>query len=327
VIDCSLRDADEQYVEAKRRVGFVTLINHGVDPSLIVRAHEVTDRAFALSENVLMEKYFHGVREETKMRSGYFPLGSEKAKDHKGGWDVKRFWQIFRRGHTIPTYFPDEVHEFRDTMDDELYPALDALSFRLLGGLTRYSGVDTAIPYEDAAVGGDSMMRVIYYPAFDGEPPKDALRSTPHEDINFITLLVAASGAGLQIKTKEGEWIPVVNPRDSIIVNTGDMFQMASLGDFPSMTHRVVNEGTGNERRISIPFFVHPRPEVPLVTMGKWRTRCNERGVKSIPDKVMRELRDLGLKRHIRDDICSGEPLVTAGRYLQKRLSEIHPEG
>jgi isopenicillin N synthase-like dioxygenase len=209
----------------------------------------------------------------------------------------------------------------------ELYTALDGLSKRLLAALTKYSATDPVVPYEDAVANGDSMMRDIYYPALE-DPPKDALRSTPHEDINLITLLVAATGAGLQLKTKRGEWLPVVNPPNSIVVNTGDMFQMASFGDFPSMTHQVVNEGTGGARRISIPFFVHPRPEVPLVTLGSWQKRCTTRGVESISTKVMQELRDLGIKRTLKtENWDDNAPIVTAGQYLQKRLSEIHPEG
>ena len=52
----------------------------------------------------------------------------------------------------------------------------------------------------------------------------------------------------------------------NLIINIGDMLQEASAGYYPSTTHRVVNpEGTDTRKsRISLPLFLHPRPEVVL---------------------------------------------------------------
>ena len=52
----------------------------------------------------------------------------------------------------------------------------------------------------------------------------------------------------------------------NLVVNIGDMLQEASGGYFPSTSHRVVNpEGADHNRsRVSIPLFLHPRPEVVL---------------------------------------------------------------
>jgi isopenicillin N synthase-like dioxygenase len=51
-----------------------------------------------------------------------------------------------------------------------------------------------------------------------------------------------------------------------LVVNIGDMLQEASGGYFPSTTHRVVNPPSQdkNKPRISLPLFLHPRPEVVL---------------------------------------------------------------
>lgn len=323
VIDLSLPDWDERYADGKREFGFVVAVNHGIPVTLLSQARDATERVFSLPEELLMEKYFHGVREKTRMRSGYFPYGSEKAKDHEGGWDLKRFWQIFRYGCAVPTYFPDEVPEYEPVMMG-LFARLDELSRRLLSALTRHSGIPTAMPFEDMIVDGESMLRDIYYPALD-DPPDDALRSTPHEDINLITLLVAATRAGLRLKTKSGEWIPVENPPDAIIVNTGDMLQMISFGDYPSMTHEVRNEGMDGVR-IAKPYFTHPRPDVPLIRCKDWHRRCATRGYGSIDGKVVDALIDLGVPEKLQRLSDPNAPLVTAGEYLQHRLAEIHPD-
>ncbi len=68
------------------------------------------------------------------------------------------------------------------------------------------------------------------------------------------------------MKSKEGDWLDVPCDFGNLIINIGDMLQEASGGYFPSTTHRVVNpEGTDKSKaRISLPLFLHPKPEVVL---------------------------------------------------------------
>jgi len=65
---------------------------------------------------------------------------------------------------------------------------------------------------------------------------------------------------------RDGSWLEVPCDFGNLIVNIGDMLQEASGGYFPSTSHRVVNpEGAShNKSRVSIPLFLHPRPEVVL---------------------------------------------------------------
>ena len=60
--------------------------------------------------------------------------------------------------------------------------------------------------------------------------------------------------------------MPIRTNFDHLVVNTGDMLQEVSGGIFPSASHRVLNP-TGprkNFSRMSLPLFVHPRPDVVL---------------------------------------------------------------
>ena len=113
----------------------------------------------------------------------------------------------------------------------------------------------------------ECMLRVIHYPALAGiEVEEGAVRAAAHEDINLITLLLAGSAPGLEAQDQTGAWHQVPCDRGMIVVNAGDMLQLASGGAFPSTTHRVVNPAdvrTGGAR-FSMPMFVHPRPEVAL---------------------------------------------------------------
>jgi isopenicillin N synthase-like dioxygenase len=65
---------------------------------------------------------------------------------------------------------------------------------------------------------------------------------------------------------KQNEWVSVTQIENHIVVNVGDMLQRLTNNKLKSTTHRVVNppielQGTS---RYSIPFFLHPRPEMRL---------------------------------------------------------------
>ena len=92
------------------------------------------------------------------------------------------------------------------------------------------------------------------------------VRAAAHCDINLLTVLVAGTHPGLQIKDVNGNWHDVSCDPGTIAVNTGDMLQMASAGYFPSTIHRVVNPHgeIPNQSRFSMPLFLHPHDNVKL---------------------------------------------------------------
>ena len=130
-----------------------------------------------------------------------------------------------------------------------------------------------------------NLLRVIHYPPIKEKDEKDALRAAAHEDINLITILLAGSQPGLQVKNNENQWIDVESDYGSLIVNIGDMLQECSRGYYPSTTHRVINPSAEkNHSRYSMPFFLHPRDEVKLSKNYTARSYLQER------------LKQLGLK-------------------------------
>jgi isopenicillin N synthase-like dioxygenase len=109
---------------------------------------------------------------------------------------------------------------------------------------------------------GNSILRPIHYPPITA-PDIPNVRAGAHEDINFITLLVGASAAGLEVLSKQGEWVPFTSDADTIVVNIGDMLQRLTNHVYPSTTHRVVNPPgeAARKPRYSVPFFLHPNPD------------------------------------------------------------------
>jgi isopenicillin N synthase-like dioxygenase len=136
---------------------------------------------------------------------------------------------------------------------------------------------------------GETLMRILHYPPVVGTPK--AVRSGAHTDIDLITLLVAGTEPGLEVQTREGEWVAVEEAPGSVVLNAGDMLEMFSNWELPSTTHRVVNPPVNtNISRYSWPFFVHPRGEVVVhpetgFTAGQYlRRRLYEIGVLECAD-------------------------------------------
>ncbi len=82
-----------------------------------------------------------------------------------------------------------------------------------------------------------------------------------------------------------GKWHNVSTDINTIVVNSGDMLNMASENYYPSTTHRVVNpDPTLNVSRYSMPLFLHPRDDVILDkehTAGSYlKKRLQEIGLK-----------------------------------------------
>ena len=250
------------------RFGFAVVSDHGVPADLIARAWDMTAQFFALPEDT-KRGYFApgggGAR-------GYTPFKTEIAKG-ASHVDLKEFWHVGRelaKGHRFEeqmasNVWPDRPEGFRETFV-ELFAALDTAGDRLLSAIARHLGL--APDWFDHAVkDGNSVLRLLHYPPV----PADAaeVRAGAHEDINLITLLLGAEEAGLQLLTREGDWLPIKPPEGAMVVNVGDMLQRLTNHVLPSTTHRVVNpapERRGHSR-YSMPFFLHPAPDFVIETL------------------------------------------------------------
>ncbi|MET0329837.1 MAG: 2-oxoglutarate and iron-dependent oxygenase domain-containing protein [Dyella sp.] len=251
---------------AYREFGFCCISGHGIDRVLIDGAYDAFERFFALPTEIKMAYHVPG----SGGARGYTPLKVETAKDSKYP-DLKEFWHVGReipRDSKFaevmpPNLWPAEVADFKQ-YGYGLYQALDQLGSRVLKALALHIGLPEHY-FEDKTNLGNSILRPIHYPPItEGNIPN--VRAGAHEDINFITLLVGASAEGLEVLTREGEWLPITTQGDAIVVNIGDMLQRLTNHVYPSTSHRVVNPANDNARkpRYSVPFFLHPNPDVVL---------------------------------------------------------------
>lgn len=240
------------------RTGFAVVSDHGISENIIADSFDVTQRFFALPEEVKRRYLVPGGAGQR----GYTPFGVETAKGADRA-DLKEFWHVGRNlpaDHRLAPTMPanlsvTEIPEF-DTVTYRLFEAMDELGFRILRGIAVYLGLPAAF-FEDKVECGNSILRLLHYPPLT--PGAAGLRAGAHEDINVITLLLGAEEAGLQLLKRDGAWLDVDPPPGCIVVNVGDMLQRLTNHVLPSTTHRVINpkpERAGFSR-YSMPFFQH----------------------------------------------------------------------
>jgi isopenicillin N synthase-like dioxygenase len=282
---------------AYREFGFCCISGHGITRELIDGSYEAFQRFFALPTETKMKYHVSG----SGGARGYTPFKVETAKDSQYA-DLKEFWHIGREiprdskfaDVMPPNLWPSEVPEFKPA-GYGLFEALDQLGTRVLRALALHVGLPEHY-FDDKIDQGNSILRPIHYPPITQDNIPN-VRAGAHEDINFITLLVGASAEGLEVLS-DGEWLPITTEGDAIVVNIGDMLQRLTNHVYPSTSHRVVNPQNANARkpRYSVPYFLHPNPDVVLDPVPECIT----------PDNPSRY-----------------DTSITSHEYLMQRLREI----
>ena len=268
-------DAGERLASSLKETGFAVLSGHPISPDLVRETYAEWERFFA--DPARIDYTF-----DPEAQDGYFPFRSENAKDRTQK-DLKEFFHVYPR-----TRLPEGMSEGTR----RLYAELSDLAAELLGLLETHTPPEVrrrlSMPLPAMVAGSPhTLLRVLHYPPLDGSEEEGAVRAAAHEDINLITLLVAATAPGLQVCDTRGVWRDVPADAGSIVINAGDMLEMATGGHYRSTTHRVVNpEGERASRsRLSMPLFLHPAADVRLGerhTAGSYlEERLREIGLKS----------------------------------------------
>lgn len=257
-LDYQSADAPQQFAQSLQQSGFAVLRHSPIADPLVERTYQDW-QAFFTSEEKAQYTF------DPKIQAGYFPFQTEQAKGHTTP-DLKEFFHIYA-GHPLPRGMSDATW----TLFDQLrHLATELLEWVEVQAPPNIRSGFTEPLSSMIADSKETLFRLLHYPPLPEDIPPGAVRAAAHEDINLITLLPAATGMGLELLDSKGQWQSVVCDRGDIVVNVGDMLQLASQGFYRSTTHRVVNPAgpARHQSRLSMPLFLHPRPEV-LLAEGK----------------------------------------------------------
>lgn len=238
-------------------VGFLTIVDHGVDAEFMARYFAALEAFFArpADEKARIDKanspWFRGwervgseytdgkvdFREQLDVSTEHppRPLDSEPAYLRLDG----------------PNQWPDEtvLPGFR-ALVLEFMARMNALARELMEVLAVGLGLPPATFEERFGERPLSLTKLISYPP---TPPGGA-GVNGHHDAGFLTLLWQHGVGGLQAMNPDGEWVDVPPTPGAIVMNLGEMLQSMTGNYFVATMHRVI----ASEERVSSAYFHGP---------------------------------------------------------------------
>ena len=268
-------DAPKKLTQSLYETGFSVLQDHPISLSLIDDVYKEWKKFFNSKDK---SNYLF----DPEKQDGFFPFGTENAKGYSTK-DLKEFYHIYTWGK-----YPIELNESTNLLFKGLLELTSIIKKKKKKETPPEVRSLFSMPLPEMIKNSrNHLLRILHYPPLKGNEPTGAIRGAAHEDINLITLLVAGTEPGLQVKDTQGNWHNITCDIGSIAINTGDMLNLASSGYFPSTTHQVINPNNKikNESRYSMPLFLHPRDDVLLskkYTAGEYlQNRIKEIGLKA----------------------------------------------
>ena len=263
----------QDFFSAYNQYGFGYIINHGIEKTLIEQLFQVS-------------KQFHSQPLSEKMRvaldhnhRGYIAINTStdvnsKLADVKKPNQSESFMMMREDKSELPNVYlsgPNQwpkLENFKEVLEKYTFN-MTKLGRNLMRLALLSSGVKDLSVMQSLDT-PTIWLRLLHYPPISKNSPSDLYGSAPHTDFGCLTILAQDEIGGLQVQTREGEWIDVPKLEGSFVVNVGDMLSRYTNGLLRSTPHRVINK-SGKER-FSCPFFFDPHTNAvvqPLKGTGK----------------------------------------------------------
>ena len=213
---------------------------------------------FQLPLDVKQQYAYSGVKENI----GYNWLEEERLTPTMPG-DLKESYNWVSPDRMQEKYWPRELGTPRfKPMAQKIERISRMLSYQFLYRFEKVLRLPTGKLVEKH-IDGSATMRIIHYPAWDGEIKEGQVRGGAHTDYGSITLLWRFDDVGgLQIQDREtNEWVDVPCIENSIVLNVADMFARWTNDVLKSSNHRIINTDL-TRSRYSMPYFVDPGRDV-----------------------------------------------------------------
>lgn len=255
--------------EAAHEVGFCYLTGHDVPAALAGRMLEAARRLFALpqadKDSVAMvnSPHFRGYtrlggeltrgavdwREQIDIGPERLPVGGPGEPDY-----------LWLQG---PNQWPAALPELPGIVE-EWDAALSSVARTLLRHWAASLGSPADVFDSAFAKAPATLIKIIRYPA----RAATSQGVGAHRDSGVLTLLLAEPGSrGLQVRRPGAGWVDVPPLDAALIVNIGELLEVATGGYLRATEHRVNLTGPATER-ISVPFFFNPRLDAQLPVLS-----------------------------------------------------------
>ncbi|WP_433765297.1 isopenicillin N synthase family dioxygenase [Pseudomonas putida] len=303
-LDLSLLDATpaqrqgflDELRHAARDVGFFYLTGHGIDADVLKQVQASARQFFALPDS---EKAAVGMINSPHFR-GYNRAASEITR---GKPDLREQFDLGAERDVLPQdqHSPHWARLQGPNQWPAALPALKPLLLDWQQAMTRMSlrllrafAEALSLPQEAFdQLYGDKPNEHIKLMRYPGQAPDASQQGVgAHKDSGFLSFLLQDQHAGLQVEIEEGRWIDALPRDNTLVVNIGELLELATNGYLRATVHRVVSPPEGGER-LSIAFFLGAQLDttVPLYPLPAALLR-EARGPASDPDNPL--FRDVG---------------------------------
>ncbi len=281
---------------AARDVGFFYLTGHGIDADLLKQVQSHARQFFALPASektavgMINSPHFRGYnRAASEITRGkpdlreQFDLGAER--DALTLDENSPYWARLQGPNQWPAALPALKPLLLDWQQ-----AMTGMSLRLLRAFAQA----LSLPQEAFdQLYGDKPNEHIKLMRYPGQVPDESNQGVgAHKDSGFLSFLLQDHQTGLQVEIEEGRWIDALPRDNTLVVNIGELLELATNGYLRATVHRVLSPPEGSER-LSIAFFLGAQLDavVPLYPLPTALLR-EARGPASDPDNPL--FRDVG---------------------------------
>ena len=248
--------------QACRDVGFIYIKDHGIPLALIedmlVAAREFFTRPVEEKKKIILSDRIRGY---LPLRySSYEGEANEAVSNQEGFWIGED--RPINPDNRLdgPNLWPENGEALKRAMES-YYSAATDLSLVLQRAFALALG-QPADFFQGLFQRQSSLLKINHYPPQDNPQTVSNIGVVPHSDEIGFTILWQDDNGGLEIESKNGEWVEAPPIPGTFIINLGDLMQIWSDGEFSSTPHRVINRSGAD--RYSIPFFANPRWNVPV---------------------------------------------------------------
>jgi len=259
--------------KACQEIGFLVVSGHGVAGSIQTALYQQGLRFFDQD----LARKLKVRRPRNDQNRGYIPYGEETLARMHGIDTPPDFKEVFAVGpdsHPVTEYYTGA--DAYPAFAPNLWPATPAsLRPAMLGYyrametlmrlLAEVFAVALSLPPDYFTSRLDkhtSQLRLLHYPPPGSALAENQLRCGEHTDLGMMTILRNESTpGGLQVRSRQGNWIDAPAHEDSFVVNLGDMMMRWTNNQWISTPHRVAVPRPGERarsRRLSIGYFVGP---------------------------------------------------------------------
>jgi isopenicillin N synthase-like dioxygenase len=246
-------------------VGFVYVKNHGVPARLI---DDVAAQAARFFARPMDEKLTITVN---PCMRGYLPLNYASLIGEPGGGVSQQegFWIGREAGIDAANSLagPNRWLASEPGLEPAMlayFDAVEKLGSALLRGFALALGLkrDFFAPLFDAP---QSRLKLNHYPPQALADDESDIGVVGHSDSGGFTILWQDDNGGLEVQSRNGDWVGAPPIPGTFVINLGNVMQIWTDGRFSSTPHRVINR-SGTDR-YSIPLFVNPNHDAPIAPL------------------------------------------------------------